>query len=308
MVNVTSRSFAHVLCPVDFSDTSMHGVDHAMAIAGWSGARLTLLAVRPAWTAHAPDLSVPDSATSAADVRRAQAQMDACVQLARRAGLPTDALIDIGRPEADIVNRAASLHADLIVMGTHGTSGFDRLVLGSVTEKVLRRATCPVLTVPPRAVATSALPLQRILCPVDLSDASLEAFAFARALAQEAGASVTVLHVLEWPWEEPPAPAFGELPATQATALEEYRAYIETSAMARLRSLVADAPAGDVRVTPRLSNGKAYKGILQVADEEKSNLIVMGVYRRGAADTTLLGSTTHQVVRRAACPVLTLRR
>ena len=74
-----------------------------------------------------------------------------------------------------ILDRAASLPADLIVMGTHGAGGFQHLVLGSVTEKVLRQAACPVLTVPPRAQATSRLPFSRLLCAVDFSDVSLAA-------------------------------------------------------------------------------------------------------------------------------------
>jgi nucleotide-binding universal stress UspA family protein len=233
--------------------------------------------------------------------------MDASVQLAKKAGVPTDALVDVGQPATDIVSRAASLGADLIVIGTHGMSGFDHVVLGSVAEKVLRRATCPVVTVPPRARATSTLPFRRILCSVDFSEPSVAAVGFALSLAQGSGATVTLLHVLQWPWEEPPAPAFGELPSAQAAALAEYRAYTETSALARLRGLATGASAGQVRIATRLLNGKPYKGILQAAAEDTTDLIVIGVHGRGVADTTLLGSTTNQVVRRATCPVLTIR-
>jgi nucleotide-binding universal stress UspA family protein len=64
---------------------------------------------------------------------------------------------------------------------------------------VLRKARCPVLTVPPRAQATSRLPFRRVLCAIDFSEASLGALQFAASLIQESGAALTLLHVLEWP-------------------------------------------------------------------------------------------------------------
>ena len=127
-------------------------------------------------------------------------------QAATAAGVAVDLRVVSGHPLAAILDHAASLPADLIVIGTHGVSGFQHLVLGSVTEKVLRRATCPVLTVPPPAQATSTLPFKRLLCAVDFSEPSLEAVRFAGSLAREAGARLVLMHVLEWPWHEPPPP------------------------------------------------------------------------------------------------------
>jgi hypothetical protein len=67
------------------------------------------------------------------------------------------------------------LSADLLVLGTRGTSGFEHLVLGSVAERVLRHAPCPVLTVPPLGVGTSRLPFERVLCAIDFSNCSVAA-------------------------------------------------------------------------------------------------------------------------------------
>jgi nucleotide-binding universal stress UspA family protein len=91
------------------------------------------------------------------------------------------------------------MNADLLVMGTHGRSGFEQLLLGSVTEKVLRKASCPVLTVPrrhPDAVPETPVLFKEILCPVDFSDCSMRALNHAMSLAQEADAHLTVLHVM----------------------------------------------------------------------------------------------------------------
>jgi nucleotide-binding universal stress UspA family protein len=300
--------FTKILSPVDFSDASIHAFDHAVAIAGWYGAELTILNVRPPTVAQVPDLPVSQGAGPAPDLERAQEQISDCVRVARGAGIPTNVLIDVGQPAADIVGRAASIPADLIVMGTHGVGGFDHLVLGSVTEGVVQRAPCPVLTVPPRARTTSKLPFRHVVCAIDFSEWSLEAMRFAFSLAQEAGSTVTLAHVLEWPWEEPPAPEFGELPAAQATALHEYRRYMEQGAMVRLGTLRPDPAQDRVVVTRKVLHGKAHEVVLRLAAEDRADLIVLGVHGRPMAEVRILGSTTNQVVRRATCPVLTLRR
>jgi nucleotide-binding universal stress UspA family protein len=112
--------------------------------------------------------------------------------------------------------------------------------------------------------------------------------------------------VLEWPWHEPPPPAIDELPAAQAAALAEFRRYSEESALKRLESLVPESDPVS-RVTTRLKSGKPHVQVLEVADEEQSDVIIIGVQGRNALDVALFGSTTNQVVRRATCPVLTLR-
>ena len=192
-------------------------------------------------------------------------------------------------------------------MGTHGASGFEHLVLGSVTEKVLRKASCPVLTVPPAAQATSRLPFRHVLCAIDFSDSSLAALPLAVSLATESDAALTLLHVLDWPWEEPPPPVIEELPFQQGVALAEFRRYREAGARKRLESLIPD-PLPTSRVTTRLGNGKPHARILQIAAQEQTDLIVIGVHGRNPVDLALFGSTTNQVVRRATCPVLTWRR
>src|SRR5439155_13561294 len=114
---------------------------------------------------------------------------------------PTETVITEGRADRRILEHAASLPADLIVLGTHGRSGFEHLLLGSVAEKVLRQARCPVLTVPPKSGAAPPL-YKRLLCPVDFSEPSIRALRFALSIAQESGPHVTVLHAFEWTADE----------------------------------------------------------------------------------------------------------
>jgi nucleotide-binding universal stress UspA family protein len=99
-----------------------------------------------------------------------------------------------------------------------------------------------------------------------------------------------------------------DLPPEQALALAEYRRYCEARAMARLESLVTEPDAVTGPVALRVAHGKPYAQILRVAVEAQADLIIVGVHGRTALDLGLLGSTANQVVRRAQCPVLTLRR
>lgn len=294
-----------ILCPLDFSDASRHSLEHATAIAGWYRARLVALhTYNPVFLpvpglamAGAVDHSLPDADA----VEQMSDEIKGLLAPARTAGLVAESRVEMGVPSTVILATAVSLPADLIVMGTHGTTGFDHAILGSVTERVLRRATCPVLTVPPRARATSKLPFKRLLCPIDFADPSLAALEFALSLGQEADAHVTLLHVLDWPMDiEPPAYRSFDVP--------EYSRYRATDAAARLAQLVPNGASHWCSASTRLAHGKPYREILDVAAEENTDLIVMGVHGRNALDMMLFGSTTNQVVRRATCPVLTVRR
>jgi nucleotide-binding universal stress UspA family protein len=248
------------------------------------------------------------STIDGATIERLRTQTDACFSEAAPAGVGVDTYVEIGQPARRILDCAATLPADLIVIGTHGATGFEHLLLGSVTEKVLRKAPCPVLTVPPRVQSSAKLPFQRVLCAVDFSDASLTALQYALGIAAEADARLTILHVLEWPWEEPPPPRLEDLPVEQGNALREYRRYCEASASARLGALVPASVRLSRAPVLRLISGKPYVQILQAAAEDESDLIAIGVRGRNPLDTMLFGSTANQIVRRAVCPVLTLRQ
>jgi nucleotide-binding universal stress UspA family protein len=237
-----------------------------------------------------------------------QATTRACFQRAIDVGIEVDVAVDIGHPATEILDRARKFPADMIVIGTHGSGGFEHLVLGSVAEKVIRKAACPVLTVPPHARGTSVLPFRRVLCAVDFSEPSIDGLLYACSLARQSGAALTLLHVIEWPWVEPPAPPFADLPAEQAAALKEFRRYLETSATGRLESILPPDARSACSPESAIRHGKPYAEILRAAEEMSADLIVAGLHGRNVAGMALFGSTTNQVVRRARCPVLTLKR
>ena len=301
-------NLTHILCPVDLSDTSRHAVEQATAIAGWYHATLTVLHVYVPHPSLANDpygVAAPPVPGSA-EIARVKEAAQAAAAPAFDAKLDVEVVVNVGDPTAHILAHANQVGAGMVVMGTHGVSGFQHLMLGSVTEKVLRRARCPVLTVPPRMRSAAALPFQRILCPIDFSDSSLSALEWAWSLAQESGAAVTLLHVIEWPWDEPPAPPFEKLPGHEVHRLVEFRKAVEASSRLQLQSLVPDNLRDRCPSEPMVRHGKAHREVLAAA-EGHADLIVMGVHGRNVADLALFGSTANQVVRGASCPVLTVR-
>ena len=283
-----------ILCPTDFSETSAHAADLAVAMAGYYKAAISALHV----------VQTFEPSLDAGSVDGVRQETAAFFGDATKAGLTLDVHVELGSPIQRILDHADSLPADLVVMGTHGSSGFEHVVLGSVTEKVLRKARCPVLTVPPHVRCRSRLPFRRLLCATDFSEASSFAAQFAMSLAGESGACLTLLHVLEWPWHEPPQPSIEELPAEQGFALAMFRRESEERARKELDALVRETQP---RVRAAVVSGTPYEQVLAAAAAESADLIVLGVGRRSALNLTLLGSTANHVVRAAACPVLTLR-
>lgn len=295
--------FKHVLCPVDFTESSARALAHAAALTRWYGAQLTVMHVVPTFD------PVPIRAGLAAPMQivnpvpREQVVGEIQLLLDRTGVAPTAHLVaEAGDASTTIVDQALKTKADLIVIGTHGRRGFKRLLLGSVAETVLHEAPCPVLTVSPQTAAATAdvVTFKRILCPIDFSPAALQAFGFALDLARQAGGLVTLLHVVEWLAEDEPR-------ATAHFNVPEFRSHMVNDARERLRSLVADESRDWVEIDHVIVSGRAHREILRAAKARAVDLIVMGSQGRGGMNLALFGSTTHQVVRNAECPVLTVR-
>ncbi len=288
-----------ILCPVDTSEISRAALDYAVALAGEYDATLRVLEV-----AATPDL--PAAVTPAAvtgltmELRKALVdELEQFVQPALAAGVPTEIRLEEGYPVAQILADVESMPADLVVMGTHGRRGFDRFGLGSVAEKVLRKASRPVLTVPPTAhrVRDGAPLFSTILCATDFSAPATTAVEYAVSLADHVRARLILLHVLDW--FVPPALRLG--------ALDDFRRDWERDSLAQLRDLVPSRTREACLVDERLASGEPRHAILRVAAETSADLIVLGVSGHTALDRAVLGSSTHDVVRRATCPVLTVR-
>jgi nucleotide-binding universal stress UspA family protein len=284
-----------ILCPTDFSDFSAKAFGYAAALASRFGARLQVLHVLPGVVIATGGPYFP---TTREMRDRAEDALQGFVRPACQAGVPVATELREGDAWREIQSHAAELPADLIVMGTHGRSGFEHLLLGSVAEKVLRRAPCPVLTVCHDETRTWREPtlFRRILCAADLSESMPLAIAYALSLAAEQQAELTLLYVIEGLQLYATIPEYAGL-----------RQDLEESARRHLEAAVAAAARDWCTVQHRVTVGRAHREIVNVARELKADLIVMGTQSHGPLSHLFFGSTSHQVVREAACPVLTVR-
>jgi nucleotide-binding universal stress UspA family protein len=297
-------TFSRVLCPIDYSEPSKRALDYAIAFANWHHARLAVMHVAPTFD---PVLVTPARNEDTGDVVYPVTRddvLEALHRAAKAAGASpsrVEAVAESGAAVPRILDRAVHWSADLLVVGTHGFSGFDHLLLGSVAERLIHKAPCPVLTVPPSAHAASPAPpaIRRILCPVDFSLSSELAVGFALGLGRQVGASVELLHVVEWPEDgEPRAYAHFNVP--------EFQLHLMADARAQLARLVPAGPEAPP-VSHHVASGHPKTRILAYSMEHDVQLIVMGAQGRDGVGLTMLGSTTERVVRDATCPVLTVR-
>jgi nucleotide-binding universal stress UspA family protein len=290
-----------ILCPIDFSQASQAALDQAAAIGEWFGAAITALhVVSPAHIIEGPLLfaALPAGAVSDTPASRAQRALDQYVRPLRDRALAVDTVVlENHDVEGRILAMADAVHADLLVIGTHGRTGLDWLMVGSVTDKILRHATCPVLTVPPVATRRAKPPFKRLLCPIDFTEPSLEALRFVVPLAEEADARLTLLHVL------PDATTRDGFAAE--TAADRNRC--EAATRQRLEALIPEEATPFFEPVVRVTWGTPSRSIVDVAANEASDLIVMGIRKLGLLDRILHGTNVPQVIRHAICPVLTLR-
>jgi nucleotide-binding universal stress UspA family protein len=272
-VNIPRR----ILCPVDLSKCSARALQYAAAFREATAGRLTLLWVR---TTHGG----------------APGELDAFARSVLGPNAPATLLQREGIPATEILRAAAAGGADLIVMGTHGRTGARRLLLGSVTESVLRRSPCPILVVPRTvgAIQDGALTVRTIVCGIDFSSASVRALEYATALATVLGGHVVAVHALEWSEEEDTSAAPGS--AMFPTGEQDARSLFDDLVQPRM-------PAG-----PSLELAVAYgdpaDAIQHIARERQAGLIVLGIQGRNAIDLAVFGSTTQRVVRESECPLL----
>lgn len=295
-----------ILCPTDFSEFSARALRRGARLGSWFDARVTALHVIPPspWlvdAAYTPEMPVSAELLRA---RRAHEEKELARSIAPLLdeGAPIETRLAVGEPWREIQAEAEALPADLVVMGTHGRSGFQHLLLGSVTEKVLRRAPCPVLTIGATETASSCRPLfRRILCATDLTAASEGAVDLALSFAEENLARVTLLHVVEGLLGEAGPEIYRPVPE-----IAPFRNALVHQAMERL-DRAAQARRGFCELRAQVETGKAWRTILKAAQEMYADLIVVGAHVQGGFGRRLLGSTADQVVRHAFCPVLVVR-
>jgi nucleotide-binding universal stress UspA family protein len=272
-----------ILFPSDLSPESARAFSYARMLAERFRARLSLIHVVPSGAA-AGALEAPEAARR--EERSAREQLERWAT-------------GIACPQCVIVERSVSvpgalvgyLHGsapDLVVMCTHGRDGLAQKLFGSVAESVVRHGRAPVLCVrePEHGIA---LPFRRILVPTDLSPASRRPFRLGALIARAFESDVVALHVAH----------VNDGRLAGVTAAVESAVPSEGALRDFLQPEFAAAT-----VMARVELGSAAELIVQVAREEKADLIVMSTHGHDSLRDRVLGSQTEHVVRAAPCPVL----
>jgi nucleotide-binding universal stress UspA family protein len=279
-----------VLVAIDFSPGSLAALDCATGLARRFSARLLAVHVARPYTTYDPLPAFPTPAPL--DPERLGTIREDLRRLVASPGSehpPGEVFVREGDPADEILALAAEEGVDLIVLGTHGHRGFERWILGSVTERVARKASCSV----------RISRFERVLCGLDLSDASATTLELAAAVAQTLGASLTVLYVADGSHWYEPGPVSGVDTAGVRQAVAAF-------ARDRLGELIARHVPKGIPVDVQVAFGRAPREIERVATEG-ADLVVLGASSSRAVDRFFFGSTAQHVLRAGVGPVLLVR-
>lgn len=278
--------FDRILVPTDGSDGATVAFDHALELAAAHDGMVHVINV--ADTARDSVTSIRGRVVDALEQEGARIVREATERATER-GVPIVTEVLQGDPYRTIIDYAATHDIDLVVIPRRGQRGVAQALLGSTTERVVRRAEPPVLTVPPDGDVRH--PYRTILVATDGSDPAATALSVGVDLAVADGASVDLLSVVE-----------ATIPGLDAQASEERVDEILDAAA----TTASEAGVGDV--STRRTAGESVAGsIREYAGNGDIDLVVVGTHGRSGIERYLLGSVAERLVRTASVPVLTVR-
>jgi nucleotide-binding universal stress UspA family protein len=296
-VESTQRiALKNLLFATDFSPCSSVALPYALAVARKYEATLHAAYVMP----NDADLLFMTPENWPTAMAEEDRRIKLCIEDLEQKlqGLPHQLLTPKGKVVDALVQIIDERNIDLLVLGTHGRSGIERLFLGSVAEEIFRRAACPVLSVGPHASSKSneISEFKNIVFATDFSEESLAALPYAISLAEEDQAQLSLLHIVEEP----------------AAGIVDLNAF-KSSLLFRLDELVPQEAELWCHPESLLEFGHQFsrpaERIVEIAANHRADLIVLGVRpvhgKFGLA--THMASTTAEILTRAACPVLTVR-
>ncbi|SDY20690.1 universal stress protein [Halobellus clavatus] len=279
MTSPTSVAVDRILVPLDGSESAMPALEHGISLAVEADATVHLVAVVDPYGLS----SVAERSEVEAELEEAVTDAAARVQ---DAGATVRTAVESGFPHEELLSVVDREGIDLIAMGTHGRTGLDRYVLGSVAEKLVRLSPVPVLTV--REDATGERPYRNVVVPTDGSDAAVPAERWGVGLADRFGAGVRALSVVP----------VGPVRSSETTAALEEAA---TAAVERVTSRATEAGVESSQV---IEHGVPHRKILDVCERTSADLVVLGTHGRTGVERFVLGSVAEKVVRLSEMPVL----
>lgn len=287
-----------ILATTDFSKISLVGVRYAVSLADKVDAGVALVHV----IERAPRFAGMESVVLAKDdadvIELAERELARLAKKESKKDLAVQSFVRHGKPFDEIAALARSREADLVVIATRGYTGLKNVWLGSTAERVVRHAPCAVLTVPPRNAKATAFQLKRIVVPIDFSETSAQALPYAAALAEQFGAEIILLHVIEWV----------AIPSELGSAPSAITEADKGSVAKDLLRLRQEALGEDVPGRTIVRAGAPFQEITRAAKEMGADMIILTTRGHTGLQNVLLGSTAERVVRHAECPVLVVRK
>jgi len=282
--------FDDILVPTDGSECAQAAVGYAEDLATRYGARVHALCVADSRTLE----NAPQA--DRIEQERAETAERTCNELSE-SGLSVERAVRTDVPHEAILRYATERDVDLVVMGTHGRTGVERYLLGSVTEKVVRLSDVPVLTVKAGDDGDVTYPYTDVLVPTDGSEGAEAAIDPAVDIASTYDARVHALSVIDTM-----AMGVDVRSAAILDALEE----AARSAVETVEERATDASVSAVETA--IQHGSPYRAIRSYAEEHDVDLVVMGTHGRSGIERYLLGSVAEKTVRTSPVPVMTVRR
>ncbi|MGE5256020.1 MAG: universal stress protein [Hyphomicrobiales bacterium] len=291
--------FGSIICATDFSEHSNQTIPYGVAIAREFDGRL--------YVCHVIDLS---AVTIYGEFQldpvgqQDRIRQEAEEQLSKMPGLQEvewEPLIRVGQPAAEIARLVEEKGADLVIAATRGHSGLKRLILGSVTQRLMRTLSCPLLAVHGVEEGfigkdAGGIRLKKILVGSDFSKDSILALNYGLSLAQEFESELHLVHVME-------PPVYPEF----LTPAEQTQDMVRTDVLKeKLDALVPEDARNWCSLKTAVLRGQPYEELVAYSVAQSMDMVVLGVRGHGLVKSLLMGSTTDRVVRRSPCPVLTV--
>lgn len=277
--------FSRILAAVDFSPPARGAFDYALALSKKHHAKLAVIQ------------AVPIGELFGSEGRE---RLDLAAELRQRAA---DERVDFtyrvqhGDPADVILMHALALRADMIVVGAHQRTGFDRLVAGSIGERIATRATVPVLVIPQTDPSSTDEPFRHVVVAVDFTPASDNAIEQAFAFARRPGDRLTLLHVVAGSASEVP-------PHFYRYGGAEYQRHLIDDARQRLQLAAFKKGPTAATVHTRVVVGDPTTEIVRVAGSVGADLLVAGVPKRGLVSRALFATTAARLMRATPIPLL----
>jgi nucleotide-binding universal stress UspA family protein len=289
----------HIVCPVDLSPSTRPLLALASTWARWYDADLHVLHAVPPPEMLGDPMGGMIVTTVHRPLQEVRADLERLVTEVVPEDLRSSVTVIEGQPVDAILHEAHGRPRSMVVMGSHGRAGLDRIVHGSITATVTHHTRCVVLVLPARLLdSAEPLPLfSRVLCAVDFLPSSLAALDHGLQLAGRVDGRIEVLHILETAGDED---ALG----LRHFSVPEYHAAREREALQDLRRHIPDRARRWCAVHERVASGNPGWTLLRVAEEMQADLIVMGSGDRYHLRSMWLGGATDRVIRMAHAPVL----